>query len=223
MTRPEIYRALAEGKTVQFKGNSSDTWTNYPELDLLECLHFDLDTGVFNASNYRLAPVPPGDLTYEEARELAHTGVAIEYTWKNIQEGWGDPIWSGDEWDDSYQIENRKQFAYRRKPSTTPTIVPVAPKHEYASEFRQAWDETSDKPAPKMVPLEWTDIRPTDVFRQRGEVGWQIPQKVRKDGIWFVSDVTRTLMYWSFPCLASEYERSPDGGKTWWRCEKGAP
>lgn len=111
MTIPEILRALADGKAVELKIGTSGVW--YQPSVQAALMHL---SGNFDPSRWRLkpVPVPPGDLTQEEAEALRLAGVPIQF-------------YSGEHWVDRTPNYGRCTFsdAYRRTP--TPNIVPVAP------------------------------------------------------------------------------------------------
>jgi hypothetical protein len=66
MTKTEIYRALAEGKQIQYRNRAEDPWVTESESDLLSWLSVDIDEGKFVEAYYRLAPAPtPAEPKYE--------------------------------------------------------------------------------------------------------------------------------------------------------------
>lgn len=109
MTRQEVLRALADGKEVQCRSFEGDSWRPPFQIPV---------GGPWTDSNWRLkpTPVPPGDLTYEEAVELTKQGVPL-------QQYLGDDEWTCCDKDHEHR---RRGIAYRRKP--TPRMVPLEAK-----------------------------------------------------------------------------------------------
>ena len=200
MTLPEIFRALANGKIMQFQSTDGKWY----ESDIDYCIHkFAFDP--FDPSRWRLkpvpVPVPPGDLTQDEAQALFEKGERVQVLYK-------DGVW-----DDVYSPEGPMLWpeglrSFRRKPApVTPTIVPVPT-------------------APKMVPLEAKDVRPGDVVRNGGwsdswssVVGaWAIDVGIASinappDGGHIIIRSYRELQ-------SENWEISHDAGATWQRAEK---
>lgn len=120
MTREEVLRALADGKKVQRLSDGPSTWRPFGSSYDYERLY----PAKFKAEEHRLTPepVPPGDLTWEEAKALQHAGVVIEVKFNPEQE-WRQLNMLAESLDE----ENREHlYTYRRKPE--PKRVPLEPK-----------------------------------------------------------------------------------------------
>ncbi len=102
--------AAKAGKVIQRKLHASDAWEDTTDFPFLN----------FTLYHYRVKPeppVPPGDLTYEEASELDKQGVELEHCYPGAS-NW-IPVVAG------LDIALAKDHAYRRKPKSEPT--PVVP------------------------------------------------------------------------------------------------
>lgn len=112
MTREETLRALADGKRVRHL--RCGEWRNELSADDYAALL----PAAFSPELWRIAPepVPPGDLTYEEAVELKKQGAELEWryvdwaAWAAVTSDLENPAFT----------ELRRRYAYRRKPTTSP-------------------------------------------------------------------------------------------------------
>jgi len=109
MTKQEIYQALADGKatSVQRHGVISKAWvTADSEQRLLGWLASDAED--FDETRYRLkpTPVPPGDLTWEEAEAAHKRGEKVEW-WDDCDLSWHEKI----------SCSFHKETAYRLAPA----------------------------------------------------------------------------------------------------------
>jgi len=141
MTKPEIYQALAEGKTVQARPRSGADWRVPSETLLLGWLISDICDGAFDEANYRLAPVPPGDLTYEEACIAQAKGEPIQ--WMVLP-----PVSEPPEWRNADTLVDypsvRSRYAYRRKLAPpAPKMVPLVGCLLWP--LGEAWPKTADR------------------------------------------------------------------------------
>lgn len=97
MTKKEIYQALADGKATSVQRLGSDgmygeEWvTAKSEHQVIGWLAFD--TANFDPKRYRLkpTPVPPGDLTREEAEYAFKEGKKVEW-WNDCDISWHEKI-----------------------------------------------------------------------------------------------------------------------------------
>lgn len=113
MTREEAVAAFLKDRTLVQKVTFDNHWVS-------ACWH-DLDpSNAWHSNNYRLTtrPVPPGDLTWEEARDAQKAGKAVQWTVSGR-------VWNDQDDDVKVGTLTDQQLAWRLKP--TPKLVPLGP------------------------------------------------------------------------------------------------
>lgn len=148
-------------------------------------------------NEFRLTPrpVPPGDLTWEEAKAAHQRGECVEFLSPH-QVLVGQHLWDVvHRWFDGATEETVKASAYRLRP------------------------------APKTVPLGPEDVPPGSVVRHVTwtKHAWAPCNTVPSDGVQVMaqpSDPDKELIYLSYEDLTHGWQISRDGGKTWSKCHK---
>lgn len=172
MTKQEAVKAFADGKKVQGKLDIAQGWDvikKYSSFDFYD--------------EYRLAPLPPGDLAYDEVVEMCKNGEPYEVFSGGV---WYEPVSSREHDPDSIC----ESLPHRRKPVSDPDAVTgdmvtaakgkgfqyripvILGKWVDCGEGYEPWPTNSHyeyrrKPETRMVPLGPEDITPGTVIRSR--------------------------------------------------------
>lgn len=197
MTRKEVFSALAEDwGSVQWLCPFA-FWSAVPALELDPEKPWDPD-------RWRPTPrpVPPGDLTWEEAKALHEAGEKVEFI-SPTHVRRKDPTWEVVfYWFERATPAELSGAAYRRAPEVTP------------------------KPPKMRVPLEPEDVPPGSVFRRVhwDVAAWGMIVSVLESGLVVMVGMNREPTFLRFATLATEDPNdgliSTDGGKTWEPCWK---
>ena len=188
MNKTEAAIAFAQGKRVQTA--VAGGWAN-----ITQYAQFD---GPWEDFRLKPAPVPPGDLTWDEARELHEEGVSIQFCAPGHYSALADECGAWDDvvsWFDCSGRNEIEAAAYRRKPQ------------------------------PKRVPLGPEDVPPGSVFRnQHWGRSWSACLGAWTEIVGLATvnaDAPALAIKRSYQALLDEgWQISRDGGKTWEPCWK---
>lgn len=126
MTFDEILTAIAQDVELERECRPNSSWCEWrtptSKTQALAWLLSDSErTEKWRRKQPKSKPVPPGDLTYEEAVELSKQGVKLQ-RYSEFRQAWADS--SANDGGNPVNFISPNQ-AYRRKP--TPRMVPLGP------------------------------------------------------------------------------------------------